>query len=126
MHFHIDSIEVDINIEGWRKTITIDDRDILPLRDLNIATANSKRIDLSFGVLLANKTYMIAVPVTVGCYHGPRVAVELPSKAVAVSKDHTTVVELSNPVFSLVDLTPTRKSAKIIPVYNVTVPEPTE
>jgi hypothetical protein len=124
MHFHIDSIEVDVIIEGWRKTIIIDDDNVL--QNLNIVSAGSKRIDLSFGLSLANTPYVITAPITICCYPGSRISMELPSKVVATSKEHATVAELTNPIFSLIDLTPTRKSAKIIPVYNVTVPETTE
>lgn len=126
MHFNISSIEVDVIIEGWRKTIIIDDRDVLPLQDMRLGAATNKRVDISFGLLVANVPYLITVPVTIYCYNGARIGMELPSKVIAVSKDHSTVVELTDPAFSLVDLTPMKKSAKIIPVYNVTVPEPAE
>lgn len=124
MRFHITSIQVDVVLDGWNKTIAIDDRDILPLQNVHLVGTGHKKIDISFRILVGNVPYLIDLPVTLNCTRGAHISMELPSKAMATSDNHSTYVDLKNPSYHFVDLTPVKRSANIIPVYHLTIPKP--
>lgn len=115
MKFHIESISFMADINGWRKEVTVDDRDVSRLQHLSLHASASTDIELNFCMDVAGTIYKVPLPVTLICLQGRAIAMEIPNAVEVTYNDKTTIMHISDVSFALVNLGSTQHVGRAMP-----------
>lgn len=116
MIFHINSINLSVEIDGWKNTLGLTTAELAKLQNVVLNGNNHKKIDVPCSIDMAGVVYNGVLPVTLNCLRGCYVNVELPSVIEAHNEKRTVSVHISKSTFGFVNLQPTEYDARIISV----------